>query len=81
MKVELAAPPVGVHRAEYSLTWHDWAMPLRIVFAQSFIPGDAATFELDERWLHRRYLVLHVLCVRAEIVIMGPLWPEEEEEV
>lgn len=80
MKVTVKPHAVGTHRVESFPTFHDWALPLRIVFATAWLPTEHSTLEVDHRWDTRRYLVLHVLFMRLEVVVSGPLWPDDEDD-
>jgi len=79
MQVITRAKAPGTHRVEYRVTWRAWALPLFIAVNTALYPTEDSGLDVS-RWTVQRVLVIHVLCMRMETVIVGPLFDDEVPE-
>jgi hypothetical protein len=81
MQVSAMPKGPGTHRVEYHVRLHGWAFPLFIGVNTSYYPTEESGLDVSQ-WQVQRVLVVHVLCMRMEVVIAGPRFddPDPEEE-
>jgi len=79
MQVIVKPKAPGTHRVEYVFTSRGWAFPLFVAVNLSLYPTAESGFDVS-RWTVQRVLVIHVLCMRMQVVISGPLFDDEVDE-